>query len=247
MPPSFHIYKIKDPCLEIVPGRYKREWMEQTVDRFAYRCLPMTVANCSGWELLSPCSFEARWLGTDERESISIHALDGYPHLNELVSSHFGSGILTVRPSYVFVTDPGWGVLVRGAPNFFKDGIFPLEGLVETDWLPYSFTMNWRFTRAGTIRFEKGDPLAFIVPFQHRSLDEIQPEISDIRENQDMHTRFLEWRTSREEFLAALLAKDPQSIQQGWQRNYSRGTNPDGSSATETHLNKRALKIPLIT
>lgn len=244
MLPKFDIYSVNDPCLEIVPGRFKRDWMEQTTHRFAYRCMPMTVANTSGWELLSPCSFEASWLGTEDKEAISILALDGYEHLHDLVISHFGAGILTIRPGYVFVTDPGWGVVIRGAPNFIKDGISALEGLVETDWLPYSFTMNWRFTRAGTVRFEKGEPLAFVVPTQHRVLDEIQPTVSDLKNNPELEQRFLEWKTSRQEFLLNLDANDPQTVQQGWQRNYARGTHPDGSLGSESHMTKRSLKKP---
>ncbi len=242
--PNFQIFRVKDLCLEMIPGRFKREWMEQTNDRFAYRCLPMTVANASGWELLSPCDFEAEWLGTDERASISVRALDGYPHLDELVSSHFGSGILTVRPGYVFVTEPGWGVVVRGAPNFAKDGIAPLEGLVETDWLPFSFTMNWRFTRPGRVTFNKGEPLAFVVPVQHRLLDEMQPTIRDIRDDPELYRRFSEWRVSREEFIRTLAAGEPETLKLGWQRNYSRGTHPDGSLASDAHLIKRTLKTP---
>ena len=31
----------------------------------------------------------------------------------------------------------------------------PLAGVVETDWLPFPFTMNWLFTQPGRVRFEK--------------------------------------------------------------------------------------------
>ena len=34
----------------------------------------------------------------------------------------------------------------------------PLVGLIETDWLPFPFTMNWVFTRPGRVRLEKGEP-----------------------------------------------------------------------------------------
>ncbi len=45
---------------------------------------------------------------------------------------------------------------VGGPPNHIKDGIQPLTGLVETDWLPFPFTMNWMFTRKGSVRWERG-------------------------------------------------------------------------------------------
>ena len=41
-----------------------------------------------------------------------------------------------------------------GPPNHVKDGIQPLVGLVETDWLPFPFTMNWHLhpARPGALR-----------------------------------------------------------------------------------------------
>ena len=42
-----------------------------------------------------------------------------------------------------------------------KDGIYPLTGVIETDWSPYTFTMNWRFTRRNhRVHFDAGEPYA---------------------------------------------------------------------------------------
>jgi hypothetical protein len=29
----------------IIPGQQRRPWMDETRNRFAYRCLPLTIAN----------------------------------------------------------------------------------------------------------------------------------------------------------------------------------------------------------
>lgn len=242
---TLHIYPVHEHSLEVIPGRFRRDWMEQTHERFAYRCLPMVIANTSGWELPSPGDFEASWDGGAGKEAISLRSLeDGLP-VEAIASSHFGHGILTFHAGHIFVTDPGWGLNVRGAPNFVKDGIQALEGLVETDWLPFPFTMNWRFTRPGTVRFSKGDPLAFIVPIRHLLLDAIQPEIRDLHSNPELAWRYAEWRDRRAGFIHALSAGDPETVRQGWQRNYSRGTYPDGSPAPDKHVGRRSLKPPL--
>ena len=47
----------------IRPAEAVRDWMTATPDSFAYRCLPLNIANAHGWEILSPCTFEARWTG----------------------------------------------------------------------------------------------------------------------------------------------------------------------------------------
>ena len=61
-----------------------------------------------------------------------------------------------------------------------KDGIGPLEGVIETDWLPFTFTMNWQFTRPGRVVFEKGEPFCFITPIAYHSLEQVTPEIVPI-------------------------------------------------------------------
>ncbi|MFB8344846.1 DUF6065 family protein [Brucella cytisi] len=43
-------------------------------------------------------------------------------------------------------TEPEFDLFVTGSINRPKDAISPLTGFVETDWSPYTFTMNWRFT-----------------------------------------------------------------------------------------------------
>lgn len=244
---KLHIYPVHERCLEIVPGHFKRDWMEQTTDRFAYRCLPMVIANTSGWELRSPCSFEASWNGAIDKAAISVKSLEPGTPIEATATSHFGSGVLTFHAGYIFVTDPGWGLIVRGAPNFIKDGIQALEGLVETDWLPFPFTMNWRFTRPGTVRFDRGEPLGFICPTQHMLLDQMQPELRDIRENVELNARYTEWRDHRANFIKALAEREPATVKQGWQRHYSRGTTHDSRTMYEGHVAKRQLNAPVPT
>ena len=86
------------------------------------------------------------------------------------ITSHFGNGTITFSFPYLFRTPPGWSMLTMGSPNHVKDGIQALAGVVETDWLPFPFTMNWLFTRPGKVRFEKGEPFCFITLLQDKQL-----------------------------------------------------------------------------
>src|SRR3546814_13729675 len=63
------------------------------------------------------------------------------------VSTHFGSGIVTFSLGHLFRTSPGVNLWIKGPSNRPKDGASPLEGIIETDWSPYTFTMNWQLTR----------------------------------------------------------------------------------------------------
>jgi len=207
------------------------------------------MANSSGWELISPCDFEASWSGDPANDGVSVRFLDTGGRLIEggeashrFAESHFGHGILTIRPGYLFRTDPGIGMWVKGAPNFVLDGITPLEGLVETDWLPFTFTMNWKFTRPGTVRFAKGDPLVFVLPIAHLELDEVQPEVFLLEQDPELKEKYERWQKARAEFKAGIWQDDSDVLKQKWQRNYLTGKDFDGSRAPGHHRQKRRLK-----
>ena len=120
--------------------------MEATDQRFAYRCLPLNIANASGWEILCPSASKAAWDGGKGIESIQVRAEGEAP---APAISHFMQGILTFHVRCLFRTEPGYDLMVQGPINRPKDGIAALCGVIETDWSPLPFTMNWMFTRPG--------------------------------------------------------------------------------------------------
>ena len=120
---------------EMVPGRLERNWMEAFASRHAYRCLPLNMANTSGWELLSPVAFTAEWNGGTHQQDITLKPDYPNPDFHRLATSHFSHGVLTMHPGYLFRTPPGWSMMAMGPPNHMKDGIQPLAGVVETHWL----------------------------------------------------------------------------------------------------------------
>src|SRR6201995_5233710 len=93
---------------EIVPGPPQRAWMDRFAERHPYRCLPLTMANTTGWELLCPMGFTAEWNGGLQQTDITIRADHPHPDFHEFAKSHFSSGVLTLQPGYLFRTPPGW-------------------------------------------------------------------------------------------------------------------------------------------
>jgi hypothetical protein len=230
---------------DIVPGRPQRAWMEAFADRHAYRCLPLTMANTSGWEILCPVGFTAEWTGGPRADDITFRPDNPHPDFHDLVKSHFTRGVVTFHPGYLFRTPPGWSMWVQGPPNHVKDGIQALQGVVETDWLPFPFTMNWHFTRPGKVRFEKGEPFAFITLVQDKPLAEFQPVTKNLQAATDLRNQYDAWLRQRAEFNSRLARQDPAAVKDSWQRYYFKGEMPEDSGpAPKDHVNKRRLKPP---
>lgn len=238
-------YALSPDPPRLQPARLARDWMDRIPDRHAYRCLPLNIANGHGWEVVSPCSFEVEWDGGPRPQSTAVRALDGYADLPALAVSHFAYGIVTFHLGYLFRTEPGWNLFATGPLNHPKDGIAPLTGVIETDWLPYPFTMNWQMTRRGTVRFERGEPLCMLFPVPAAALAEITPEIRDLADDPELQAQALAWKQRRDEFMQLFRARDPATLKDAWQRFYFLGKRPDGSEAPAAHVSKLRLADPV--
>jgi len=236
-------YKIYDVAPEIVPGRSQRDWMDAFPDRHPYRCLPLTMANSTGWEILCPIDVKIVWDGGPMENNIQLYTTGGAGALVGFADSHFRRGIVTFHTGHLFRTPPGWGVWAMGAPNYPKDGIAPLTGLIETDWLPFPFTMNWQMTRPGEVIFRKGEPFCFITLMEHKKLEEIEPERKLLSTNPDLVKEYEAWRDSRSDFNQRLGQGEENAMKERWQRHYMRGEKVTGGGS-DTHQTKRRLKPP---
>ena len=63
-------YRIHSTGQKIVAGRPRRKWMDETHNRYAYRCLPLTIANAMGWEILMPAAVSADAVTADLGEQV---------------------------------------------------------------------------------------------------------------------------------------------------------------------------------
>lgn len=230
----------RDAGLELVPATPNRAWMAASPNRFANRCLPLLIANQAGWFVLNNAPVTVSWTGGPQNDDLVIQ-YEGAPPVYRAVS-HFGQGTLTWNLPFLFRTPPGYNLLVRGPANWIKDAVCPIEGIVETDWSPATFTVNWKLTRPGvSVRFDAGEPICMLVPQRRGELEEFQPEIMDIAVEPETHASYTDWLFSRSRFLRELRFPESQASQVGWQKHYFQGGMPHGPQAL-THQTRLRLR-----
>src|SRR4051812_12634224 len=70
---EIHAYEVSDTTNMLIGcGPPQRAWMDATTERFAYRCLPMVIANQAGWMIENPVDFTASWNGGRQPEDLWI-------------------------------------------------------------------------------------------------------------------------------------------------------------------------------
>ena len=240
-------YALHDFAPKLIAAPSQRQWMDDFPDRHAYRCLPLSIANAHGWEVLCPAPIEIEWNGGPAAADLEVRALKALPGgqpVEHFCRSHFSRGIVTFHLDYIFQTESGWDLLATGSFNRPKENVHPLTGIIETDWLPYPFTMNWQVLRPGRVLFEEGEPFCFIFPIRKQALLDCAPEIRPLSENAELSRQHAAFRASRDEFMTQFDAGDPNTIKQAWQRQYFVGRHPDGTQVDE-HINKLRLKEPV--
>ncbi len=232
-------YEVTERPMALRTAQRARDWMDVLPDRFAYRCLPLAMANQVGWEVLNPVDFTARWNGRPGLDAIRIK-FHGEPL--PLVGSHFGHGVLTFTPGYLFRTTKAHNLWIKGPANAPKDGIAPLEGIIETDWAPFTFTMNWKFTRKRLkVTFEKDEPIACLMPYPRFYAGKFEPELRNINEDAKLYAQYTGWRDDRLRFNEELKQPGSEAQKEGWQRSYMKGEDQTGQ-AFAGHQTKVLMK-----
>jgi hypothetical protein len=226
---AYEIYPNHDMPLET--AALTRDWMDATPNRYAYHCLPLVMANQAGWVICSPATFLACWDGEQAAGGVRLE-FEGPEH--NWVHTHFGSGILTFSIPYLFRTPPGVNLWVRGPSNVIKDGVQALEGIVETDWTPATFTMNWKLTRPHhVVDFQRGEPICMIVPVPRGLAEEMLPRRLPLSADAELAEQYAAWDAARAGHLADLRRWQPGDARLPLQKDYHKGEMPRGARAAQ--------------
>ncbi len=171
----------KDRILQIVKkSNKKREWFNPHF----YRCLPLTIGNQYGFTISLEFDFGFEWNGGNDPKDINIFIDDKvndptntlYPN----ISSHFGSGIITVNPPFFLRTPPGVNIMTINPPNFVIPNITVMTGVVETDNLRRNFTFNLKVQMPGIrVNVPAGTPLSGFIPIPRYYADKFELRFAD--------------------------------------------------------------------
>jgi hypothetical protein len=144
---------------------HKRDWFGEHF----YKCLPLAIGNMQGFILSIPFGFDVLWNGGNSPEDIKISRHENYNDFTGInavdVSSDFGNGILTILFPITLKTPPGINLMTISPPNFPLPGLSPMTGVVESDNIRFSFTVNIKIDLPNTtIRVFENTPVAGILP-----------------------------------------------------------------------------------
>jgi hypothetical protein len=167
-------YPLVDQAVPLKPAAGKSE----PTPTSAYAPLDLASASRQGWQLCCPLAFTATWNGGPTAADIEIHLAEDTTVQAAFVQSNLGQGLLTFYAGYQFKSEGEHLLWVRGPLNAPKDGLYPLERMVDASLLPCTVAAHWQFTCPGqTIRFATGEPFATLLLYPKSSVENVHCEI----------------------------------------------------------------------
>jgi len=226
---------------------WQREWMDATPNRFAYRCLPLTIANQTGWWVKNPVGFEATWRGRSEPGTIDFRFDVSGSLWSEWINNQFGHGIITWNTPFLFRTRPeGSRLLICGPINMFKAYAHPLSAIIESDWMSMSFTMNWKLMVPNQpVRFDLGEPLFQAIPLVSNLCADLESSVvtyQRLSDDPEIFEAYHTWHQGRRQFHQ--LKANGEVKPDEWQKDYFQGRDALGRPAPTIHQTK--LRPPRI-
>lgn len=160
--------KYKD-IIEDFRSNPKRDWFPQHF----YHCLPIVIGNQYGFGIKSLYNFKALWNGGSGTEDVQIEIEDYVDsHTAQKISSHFGSGIITLSHYFYLRTQPGMNLMVLPAANHFVPNLSSMTAVIETDNIRRDFTFNLKILEPNKeIIVKKGDVLTSFLPIPRYFID----------------------------------------------------------------------------
>lgn len=158
----------KNGCIfDLNPMSAKRDWMDKTSEKHAYKCLPVTLANTIGWNLSCTQDIIFTWDGINDQSPDHIK-------ISSPKYAHAGRGQSTISfdTQLIFRTDVDVSIWIINPVNFFNNDFEIMSSLVSTSFYDNTLPLAIRAKRINEETVIKsGTAIASIIPISLSSLN----------------------------------------------------------------------------
>jgi hypothetical protein len=173
---NISVERFPDSQIIIAPMSIKRDWMDVTPEKHAYRCFPVTQANMVGWSLSSAKDIKFVWNGINDTNSENVTILDGLG----FTYTGRGQSTVSINTGLTFRSEQNISMLTINPVNYFNDDFETMSSLISTSWLDTGFPLAIKARSANKeITIKAGTPLATIIPISLTAMDNTSIQIFD--------------------------------------------------------------------
>jgi hypothetical protein len=160
----------------ISPMSIKRDWMDNTPEKHAYRCFPVTQANMIGWNLSWKEDIIFFWNGINDTSSDNVKIIG---EKNNVYTGR-GQSSISFTTGLVFKTDENFSLFTINPVNYFNTEFETMSSLVSSSWFDNDFPLAIKAKVSNKeILIKAGQPIATIIPVSLTALDNTALKIYD--------------------------------------------------------------------
>lgn len=165
---NISVEKIRNGKLNVSPMSIKRDWMDLTPEKHAYRCFPVTQANMVGWYLFCEEDIKFIWNGINDTSGENVKILQGH----EFAYTGRGQSTVSFMTGLVFRTEQNVSMLTINPVNYFNEDFETMSSLISTSFYDndYPLAIKARIPNKEIV-IKAGTPIATIIPISLTALD----------------------------------------------------------------------------
>jgi hypothetical protein len=138
-----------------------RSWMDNTAEKHAYMCFPLTLTNGLGWGISFNQDIRAVWDGIEDTNPDHVTILEG----SDIVYTGRAHGSLSFVTGLIIKTDENTSILTMPVPNQFIRGMQTFTTIMSTSFYPSDIPIAIKITEPNQeIFIPAGTPVAAILP-----------------------------------------------------------------------------------
>lgn len=183
------LFKINDNMANVFPMPIQRDWMDETFDKHAYHCLPISMGNMLGWGISYPEDIAFIWDGKTNSSNEHVKILKGekYCHSNR------GNATISFNSNFILKTDQNISILQMPPSNMFIDGIYPFTTILSSSFYNHEFPIAWRVTRPNVeITIPANTIITTFLPIPLKFISDFSLEIYNDYQNNDTKNSYNE-------------------------------------------------------
>jgi hypothetical protein len=176
---NISVEKHAGSLFNITPVSIKRDWMDNTSEKHAYRCFPVTQSNLVGWNISCKTDIEFIWDGINDQTSSHI----------EILKAPFGSytgrgqSSISLSTGLIFRTDQDISMLTINPVNYFGNDFETMSNLISTSFYDNPLPLAIKAKTANKkIIIKSNTPLATIIPISLSNLNSTCINIVDYKD-----------------------------------------------------------------
>jgi len=185
------VEKTSDSIFDISPMSIKRDWMDVTSEKHAYRCFPVTQANVIGWSLSCNKDIIFTWDGINDQtdQHIKISSPEGKSYGGR------GQSSISLHTGLIFRTEQDVSLLTINPVNYFNEDFETMSNLISTSFYdnPLPLAIKAKKANIETI-IKSGTPIATIIPISLTNLNNSIIEIVSYKDEgglrQNAHMKY---------------------------------------------------------